>query len=170
MLSNPKISAKKKFGLLQKLSKTSKNNIIPPLLDNGELVNDPLQQAEMFNKYFTGKSNVRNPNDKTPPLDDVVTQDVFENLDTSHYELGPIVKSLKSSNYSPCGIPSRFITDAYTCTGSTILKLISDLLNKVFHTGIYPQIWKLGHITPIFKANDKSNLTNYRPISILPRV
>ena len=64
-MNNLKISAKKKFGLLQKLSKTSKNNIIPPLLDNGELVNDSLQQAEMFNKYFTGKSNVRNPNDKT---------------------------------------------------------------------------------------------------------
>ena len=43
-----------------------------------------------------------------------VTKDVFENLDTNHYELGPIIKSLKSSNYSPCGIPSRFIIDAHS--------------------------------------------------------
>ena len=101
ILSNPKIPAKKKFNLLKKLSKTSKENSIPPLLENGKLVNDPQEQAEIFNKYFTGKSNVRNPNDEPPTLENYVTKDVFENLDTNHYELGPIIKSLKSSNYSP---------------------------------------------------------------------
>ena len=168
ILSNSKIPEKKKFSLLKKLSKTSKDNSIPPLLENGELVNDPLEQAEIFNRYFNGKSNVRNPNDEPPILESFVTKDVFENLDTSHFELGPIIKSLKSSNYSPCGIPSRFLIDVHTTIGSTLTKMISDLLNKVFHTGTYPQIWKLAHVTPIFKSKEKSNKTNYRPISILP--
>ena len=166
--SNPGISAKKKFDLLKKLTNTSKTNIIPPLIEDGKIINDPQEQAEIFNKYFTGKSNVTNPHDEPPILDNFVTNDVFDNLDTSHWELGPIIKSLKSSNYSPCGIPARFIKDAKTCTGSTITKLISDLLNKVFHTGVYPNIWKLAHITPIFKSKVKSDKINYRPISILP--
>ena len=46
--------------------------------------------------------------------------------------------------------------------------MISELLNKVFHTGVYPQIWKLAHITPIFKAKQKCDKANYRPISLLP--
>ena len=79
----------------------------------------------MFNNYFTGKSNVINPNDKPPDLKTFFTNDVFDTLDTTHWELGPIIKSLKSSNHSPCGIPATFITDAYTSTGSMITSLVS---------------------------------------------
>ena len=166
--ANPNIPQRKKFQILQKLSKSLKNNVIPPLLEEGKTISDPQEQAEIFNQYFTGKSNVINPNDTPPILENFDTNDVFDKLDTSHWEIGPIIKSLKSSNHSPCGIPATFIKDAYTNIGSKITKLISDLLNKIFHTGVYPNIWKLAHITPIFKAKLKSDKTNYRPISILP--
>ena len=64
-------------------------------------------------------------------------------------------------------IPATFIKNAYSCTGVKITTLISNLLNKIFHTGVYPQIWKLAHVTPIFKDKQKNDKTNYRPISIL---
>ena len=166
--SNPQISTRKKFGILQKLTKSQKNASIPPLLDSGKIIDDPVEKANLFNQFFIDKSQVYNPNDNPPQLNRIETEDNFEHIDTSHYEIGPIIKSMKSSTFSPCGIPSEFIKLLYTLTGSTITKLISDLLNTVFSSGCYPKIWKLSHITPILKKGNKAEKSNYRPISILP--
>ena len=166
--SNPQIPTKKKFGILLKLTKCNKNASIPPLLESEKIVDDPVEKANLFNQFFTGKSQVINPNDHPPDLEKIETDDIFEHINTSHYEIGPIIKSMKNSDFSPCGIPSAFIKLLYTHTGSLITKMISDLLNSIFSSGCYPQIWKLSHITPIHKKGTKSDKSNYRPISILP--
>ena len=36
------------------------------------------------------------------------------------------------------------------------------------HSGIFPEILKVGKITPVFKKGDVQDFTNYRPISMLP--
>ena len=40
------------------------------------------------------------------------------------------------------------------------------LINNIFLTGIFPDILKTGKITPIYKSGDKSDIQNYRPITI----
>ena len=45
------------------------------------------------------------------------------------------------------------------------LRLLQSLL-----TGIYPSDWKLAKVTPTFKAVSKTDLNNYRPISVIPAV
>ena len=35
--------------------------------------------------------------------------------------------------------------------------------------GIFPDDLKITKVTPIYKADDKSDLSNYRPISVLSR-
>ena len=43
---------------------------------------------------------------------------------------------------------------------------LSQLFNTSFRTGIIPDQWKLANIVPVFKKDDKSNVENYRPISL----
>ena len=42
------------------------------------------------------------------------------------------------------------------------------LFNTSIETSQFPNFWKLARVTPIFKGGDRSDKSNYRPISILP--
>ena len=45
------------------------------------------------------------------------------------------------------------------------LKLI---FQNILATSIYPDMWKLANVTPIYKKGDKQLVTSYRLISLLP--
>ena len=42
------------------------------------------------------------------------------------------------------------------------------IFNLSFLTGIIPNALKIARVTPVYKANNKENFSNYRPISVLP--
>ncbi len=59
---------------------------------------------------------------------------------------------------------------------SKILKAIANIiidplvycLNLSLSTGFVPKMAKIARVVPVFKSGDKNNLSNYRPISVLP--
>ena len=53
------------------------------------------------------------------------------------------------------------------CDDSVILPL-KIIFRNILLTSIYPDIWKLANVTPIFKKGDKQLIKNSRPISLLP--
>ena len=53
------------------------------------------------------------------------------------------------------------------CDNSVMLPL-KIIFRNILFTSIYPDIWKLANVTPIFKKGDKQLIKNYRPISLLP--
>ena len=63
--------------------------------------------------------------------------------------------------------------DAFTCDCAFLKKYksiictpIAHLVNLSIKQSFFPNAWKSAVITPIFKAGDATNITNYRPISI----
>jgi hypothetical protein len=56
---------------------------------------------------------------------------------------------------------------AVKCAESLSMPL-SLIFNKSLSVGVFPTLWKEARIVPIYKSGDKSNVENFRPISILP--
>ena len=46
--------------------------------------------------------------------------------------------------------------------------ILASIINNSFYSGKFPNSLKLAKVIPIFKAGDRQNVSNYRPISILP--
>ena len=165
IMNNPHISAKKKFGILTNLMKNNKVTNIPPLIDNNCTITDPEKKANLLNNHFASKSSVTSPTD-TPPL--LPKHDVLSDLsviNTSSIEVSKIIRSLKKSSQSYCGIPGKFL-----CFIATPISFsLSLLFNNMFKEGFYPDTFKLAHITAVWKQKGlKSSKHFYRPISLLP--
>jgi len=47
-------------------------------------------------------------------------------------------------------------------------KTLCLLFNKSLNEGIFPDLWKISKIIPIFKSGDKNVMNNYRSIAVLP--
>jgi hypothetical protein len=49
----------------------------------------------------------------------------------------------------------------------TISKPLSILFNRSLQEETFPDSWKMAHVIPLYKKNDKSMPSNYRPVSLL---
>ena len=50
----------------------------------------------------------------------------------------------------------------------SIIKPFTYICNKFYESGIFPDSMKIVLVFPVFKAGDKSQFDNYRPIALLP--
>ena len=109
-MHNCSISAKKKFSILTKLIRTQKVSSVPPIIENGEIITDSQQKANIFNNFFSDKATVSGNNDPVPPL--ITREDIISPItqfNTSPFEHGHIICNIKKSNNSYCGIPGKFL-------------------------------------------------------------
>jgi hypothetical protein len=164
-LNNSNISAKKKFSILTKLMNNSKISQIPPLLENGNTIDDPKTKSDLLNNFFASKAEVDNPDDEPPDIDKRPVNSPLHTIFTSYIEVAQLIRTIKKSNSSHCGVPARFLSLIATPISFPLTKLF----NGMFAEGIFPDSYKIAHITAIWKrTGSKAAKSQYRPISLLP--
>ena len=108
-MNNVNIPARKKFNILQKLMKNNKFSPTPPLLEGGNIVKEPKQKSDIFNEFFASKSYVDGFDDEPPNLERLENVKNLCMINTSPLEVGKLVRNLKKSHSSHCGISGKFL-------------------------------------------------------------
>jgi hypothetical protein len=89
----------------------------------------------------------------------------FDNVDEEN--VGKIIDKLSpKASFGFDGISSKLLKSIKTA----VVKPITIIINQMINTGIFPDKLKIGKIIPVYKKDDETQFTNYRPISLLPTI
>ena len=142
------------------------NDYLPGLKDeNNCVVSDPKLIANKLNSHFAQKR--LNLASKLPNSNSSIYSCLGERSETTiptnaivSGEVLKCIQDLKSSNEARL---LKWLHDK-------IAPVLTNIFNKFFEVGRYPNILKIAKVTAIFKGGDKQNCENYRPISVLPQI
>lgn len=139
------------------------------ILERNIRVSNNTAKSNEFNKFFVdiGKNmSQKIPKTNLPKIflsDIKVKQSLFLDPITKN-EMVIIIANLK--NNSAPG-PDRINAKTLKTIHVNILMPLVHIINQILSTGVIPWQWKIANVTPIFKAGKKSQINNYRPISII---
>jgi hypothetical protein len=165
----------------KKFSK-SKGEIAAFVKENGELTDDPAEQAEILKKQY--ESVASKPMEEFKVKDDFFMEYVTNNRANEETDeqqpIGPIETCLTGVTLAqpfvsecinmlsagaapgPDGIPTKMIKAA----NSTFASMLNNIMQSSLESGDIPGILKLAFVTPIHKGDSRSDPANFRPVSL----
>ena len=169
-----KSSMKKTWQIINEtLSRKKVDNMLPDtFIKNGNELSDPKEIANAFNEYFSKigsnlASNINCTEDgqsykvylQNPTLKKFAFKKVNDN------EVLSIINKLKNKKSRGADNISNQLLKTIK---QELCKPLTIIINQMIETGVYPEKFKISKITPIYKKNERTNIANYRPISLLP--
>ena len=170
-------NSKKTWELINQLRGKSKSQIKPSFIINGQLVKERRIIANEFNKYFVSiahNMNIQLQQDQDEPRIPITPIPQFmQYLDTrigdSIYfssctpdEVSRIIKELEN------GKASDICITVVKQSSPIISHKLCNFFNAFIEKGIFPNLMKVGNISPVYKKGNPQTLGNYRPVSTLP--
>ena len=132
---------------------------------NNEHAEGDLQKANMLNNFFTSQTVV-DDSDKTLPD---MTQPKYapNSIEISSQDVKDVLMHLNI--YKACGpdlLSPRLLKEGAIALAEPLSILFNLSLEKCY----FPATWKAVNVPPVYKKDDKSLPSNYRPISLLSSI
>ena len=152
--------------LINKRLKTTTSS----LLVDGNVITKPEKIADSMNKYFC---NIGEELSKDIPckLNSLLSNQIhapdgsFIFTPSNAEHTTKAISKFRSSH----GFRLDSISSFLLKKGMPILaNSLSQMFNLCLSLGKFPDIWKMARVTPIYKDGSRNEISNYRPISVLP--
>ena len=140
-------------------------------LANGNTISEPKKIANAFNDFFIGigdggVSNESTNNDFNRYMPSKANCTLmFEPITVD--TISRIISGLKPKTST--GI-DNISNKLLKFVKNVISEPLSIIINQMLKLGIFPDLLKISKVVPLYKKDDDSNLSNYRPISLLPSI
>lgn len=155
----------KKFWSFTKAHK--KTNTYPSAFKNDvAMATAPRDICNMFSASFqcNFKASRNIVNNLNNDRRSVPCSNMIENFCFSPEEVGNVIMKIDNNkNGGPDGIPNIFLRQ----THNTISIPLAHIFNNSLSVGVCPERFKESFMVPIYKSGNKSEVKNYRPVSIL---
>jgi hypothetical protein len=146
----------------------------------GKLTTHHQTIAEKFNTYYISTAdNITNNNQamntfdnshKKDPLNYLYSafQQSFTSIKLENTTTGEIEKIITQLKHKiSCGY-DKVTTKILKTASPFIVSPLTHICNRMLSTGMFPDRLKYSKIKPIYRKGDKTQMANYRPISLLP--
>ncbi|CAH0725078.1 unnamed protein product, partial [Brenthis ino] len=162
---------KKKWKIIDSIA--NRNHKINPANELLKIANTPEAALDKINDFYSGiaaelantilsqNNNIHSCQYETQ----FVPTSSMALFETSNQEINATLMNLKTdSALGWDGIPTKLLKLAR----DIIVPILTHIVNLCFLTGVFPTIFKISIIHPIYKTGNKNCVSNYRPISVLP--
>ena len=172
IFENSKNDIKKTWTTINSLlSKNIKTCEINRIVCNNKTYTNSADIANAFNNFFCSIGSVY---DSKIPTSDIDPCKFINVRHPSYFFLEPVspievefhIQNLKNSKQDINSISIQMLKD----NREILSPLIADLINKCFETGTFPNTFKKALVLPLHKKDSPDIMSNYRPISILPKL
>jgi hypothetical protein len=132
--------------------------------DDGNLFTDDANICRILNDNF--KSVFTHEADVHLPVNTISTEVVFDPDPEQLYDVSVVQRHLEQLDITKSKGPDEVHPRVLKYCAGALANPLSIIFKRSHAEGVVPKLFKIAHVTPIFKKGCKTSATNYRPVSL----
>ena len=160
-----KINPKCYWSILKSFLSNKKIPCVPSLIHNNQFAVDFKEKSELFNAFFAKQCTHIEIGSSLPTQS---LRRTNESLNTKNFTKDDILNVIRKLDPSKAHGHDQISIRMVQICDKAICKPLHLIFSSCIESGIFPTEWKKANVVPIHKRDDKQNVKNYRPVSLLP--
>lgn len=138
------------------------NNYINSIQYNNNTIDNPIAIANIFNNNFVNLTNKSNSNLLNDPNSKPLRNSIYLSPVDEFY----VKKIIDTLNNTGSEGHDNICTKVLKSCSGIISPVLTYLINLSLSTGVFPDYLKVSVVKPLHKKGDRTNISNFRPITL----